>query len=238
MGLFCKHGTLGPGSRAHYAEDIGYWQTKGFYEVLDWLYANVPNFAYENCADGGNIKDYGIMKRTVKVQPTDHGMPQQARCVFWDSSYALHPDADLRHGSGIAIPADRRRALPFMSFVRRCSAEAGFVLTRPTPQNGGPKWSESRKLLLKQAVETYKTKLRPLVRTANLYHILPRPDDSVWDGIEYFDPAGKKGAICVFRPNNPNSMQTVKMKGLEARRSIGCGAKTVRSRRIRLAAKN
>ena len=55
------------------------------------------------------------------------------------------------------------------------------------------------------------------MRTANLYHILPRPDDKVWDGIEYFDPVSKKGAIYIFRPDNPESRQVVKLKGLDAK---------------------
>ena len=66
-------------------------------------------------------------------------------------------------------------------------------------------------------METYKTKIRPLVRTANLYHILPRPDDKLWDGMEYFDPVSKQGAIYIFRPDNPESQQVIKLKGLDAK---------------------
>ena len=69
-------------------------------------------------------------------------------------------------------------------------------------------------------MKTYKTKIRPLVRTANLYHILPRPDDKVWDGIEYFDPGSKKGAIYIFRPGNPESRQAVKLKGLDSKANV------------------
>ena len=89
----------------------------------------------------------------------------------------------------------------------------------PNGGNGGPKWSDAQKLAIKRAVNTYKTKIRPLVRTGNLYHILPRPDDKVWDGFEYFDPVSKKGAIYIFRPNNPQSRQVVKLKGLEPKTS-------------------
>jgi hypothetical protein len=70
-------------------------------------------------------------------------------------------------------------------------------------------------MTIKRAVNTYKTKLRPLIRTGNLYHIFPRPDDKVWDGVEYFDPAARKGAVCVFRPGSPRDSETVKLKGLE-----------------------
>ena len=48
-----------------------------------------------------------------------------------------------------------------------------------------------------------------------MYHILPRPDDKRWDGIEYFDPQSRRGAVYVFRPDNPESQQVVKLKGLD-----------------------
>ena len=52
-------GSFGKGHRAHYPEDVLYWATKGFYEVLDTLYAQHPTFLWENCAGGGRIKDFG-----------------------------------------------------------------------------------------------------------------------------------------------------------------------------------
>ena len=66
-------------------------------------------------------------------------------------------------------------------------------------------------------MNTYKTKIRPLVRTGNLYHILPRPDDKDWDGVEYFDPETKNGAVYVFRPGSPSGAETIKLKGLDAK---------------------
>jgi hypothetical protein len=62
------------------------------------------------------------------------------------------------------------------------------------------------------------------VRTSNLYHILPRPDNKVWDGIEYFDPESKNGAIYIFRPGAPESRQVVRLKGLDpmATYSLSC----------------
>jgi hypothetical protein len=66
-GNVLQTGGHGPGTRAHYAEDAGYWQTKGYYQVLDSLYATITNFSYENCSGGGRIKDYGILKRCMKM---------------------------------------------------------------------------------------------------------------------------------------------------------------------------
>ncbi|MHB8866970.1 MAG: hypothetical protein ACYC6N_31795 [Pirellulaceae bacterium] len=213
-GNVLQTGEAGPGSRARYAEDLGYWQTKGFYEVTDWLYANVTNFSYENCSGGGRIKDYGVMKRAIRIQNQDRYYPVDARRAFWDASYAFHPmQLSTLSGSWAEWQASG-------SVYEFRSASLGAPYWHPDAPNGGnggPEWSDSQKRLIKQAVHTYKTKIRPLVRTANLYHILPRPDDKRWDGIEYFDPVSKKGAIYIFRPDNSEDRQVVRLKGLDAK---------------------
>jgi hypothetical protein len=213
-GNVLQTGNAGPGSRAHYAEDLGYWQTKGFYETMDWLYANVPNFEYENCSGGGRIKDFGVMKRAIRIQDQDVYRPIDARRAFWDSSFALHP---MQIASLSGSWSEWQASGSAYEFRSASLGAPYWHPDAPNGGNGGPKWSASQKLLIRQAVETYKTRIRPLVRSANLYHILPRPDDKVWDGIEYFDPVSRKGAISIFRPGNPESRQVVRLKGLDSK---------------------
>ena len=105
----------------------------------------------------------------------------------------------------------------------------------PNGGNGGPKWTAAQRAAIKRAVNTYKTRIRPLVRSGNLYHIFPRPDDKIWDGVEYFDPATGKGAVYVFRPGSPNDRETVRLKGLDARVHYGA---LVRGRLNRAVAQN
>ena len=62
---------------------------------------------------------------------------------------------------------------------------------------------------------TYKTKIRPLVRNADLYHILPRPDGKNWDGIQYFDPATQQGVIYLFKPSAVSDTIILKLRGVE-----------------------
>ena len=211
-GNVLQTGDAGAGSRAHYAEDRGYWQTKGFYEVMDWLNTNVTNFQWENCSGGGRLKDYGVMKRAIRIQNQDRYYPIDARRAFWDTSYALHP-MQLSTLSGSW--KDWQASGSVYEFRSASLGAPYWHPDAPNGGNGGPHWSDAQKLEIKRAVNTYKTKIRPLVRAANLYHILPRPDDKVWDGIEYFDPVSKKGAIYIFRPGNPESRQVVRFKGLD-----------------------
>jgi hypothetical protein len=213
-GNVLQTGGHGPGTRAHSTNDAGYWQTKGYYEVLDALYATLTNFSYENCSGGGRIKDYGILKRAVKVQNQDRYYPLDARRSFYDSSHALHP---MQLAALCGSWGEWQAAGSVYEFRSASMGAAYWHPDAPNGGNGGPVLTVSQRALIKEAVNTYKTWLRPLVRTANLYHIFPRPDDKVWDGIEYYDPASGKGAVYVFRPDNPSDTQTVRFKGMDAK---------------------
>ena len=60
-------------------------------------------------------------------------------------------------------------------------------------------WSPLQHDAARRAFELYKRELRPLIRDAQLYHVSQRPDGIHWDGMEYWDPARKKGVIFSFR---------------------------------------
>ena len=86
----------------------------------------------------------------------------------------------------------------------------------PNGGNGGPVWSAQQRTDIKRAVATYKQKLRPLIRNADLYHIFPRPDGKRWDGIEYFDPTARKGVVYLFKSAAGTDATGVKFRGLRA----------------------
>jgi hypothetical protein len=77
-------------------------------------------------------------------------------------------------------------------------------------------WSEEQKAAIKRAVSTYKTRLRPLIRQADLYHVFPRPDGKHWDGIEYYDPETGKGVVYLFKPTAEPDTTIVRLRGLQA----------------------
>ena len=89
----------------------------------------------------------------------------------------------------------------------------------PNPTNGGIPWTKAERQAIAREVQTYKTRLRPLIREANLYHVLPRPDNRNWDAIEYYDPTAGKGVVYVFKPQSPADSQAIKLKGLDAKRA-------------------
>lgn len=210
-GNVLQTGGHGPGTRASGVQDVGYWQTKGYYEVLDALYADVPNFSLENCSGGGRIKDYGILKRSIKIQNQDRYYPLDARQSFHDASYAFHP---MQLAALCGSWAEWQAAGSVYEFRSSSMGAAYWHPYSPDGGNGGPVWSEQQRAALKNAVSTYTTRLRPLIRGADLYHIFPRPDGKHWDGVEYYDPATTKGVVYIFKPAAQPDTMTIRLRGV------------------------
>ena len=76
------------------------------------------------------------------------------------------------------------------------------------------RWSPEQHEIAQREFALYKERLRPLIASGNLYHILPRPKKQRWDGVQYIDPATGKGAVYVFRANSAETTQTIKLRGL------------------------
>jgi hypothetical protein len=93
-----------------------------------------------------------------------------------------------------------------------------WFLDAPGGSNGSEPWTPEERQALKACVDTYKARIRPLVREADLYHVLPRPDGRNHDGIEYYDPAVGKGVLYVFQPSNETAPEAIRFKGLDAKR--------------------
>lgn len=204
-------GAFGPGHKASYPEDTLYWGTKGFYEVTDALYAQNPGFLWECCAGGGRMKDFGVSRRASKIQNQDQYRPIDARRSFYDASFVFPP---MQLAALTGSWSDWQASGSVFEFRSASMGAAYWHPDAPNGGNGGPVWTAEQKKAIKKAVATYKTKLRPLIRNADLYHIFPRPDNKRWDGVEYFDPAAKRGVVYLFKPAAGTDTTAVKLRGL------------------------
>jgi alpha-galactosidase len=208
--LWRSDSTGGPVVGASYAE------VRGFYDMLDQLHRELPNFQWENCVCGGRLKDFGSMKRAVKIFLTDTYFEHHIRQAFYDSSFC-YPAAQLEGCVGSTDGRFRPQGPVGMRFAFR-STSLGAVewfIDAPTGLNSKVPWTDDERAAVKAAVATYKTRIRPLVRNADLYHILPRPDGKNWDGIQYHDPATGKGVIYLFKPSAVADTITLKLRGVE-----------------------
>jgi hypothetical protein len=194
-----------------------YAATLGFYGMVDTLAREIPGFQWENCSGGGRIKDYGAMRRSVKIFTSDTYSALHVRQAFYDSSFAFHP-VQLEGHLGSTDGRFRPRGVAGMRYAFRSTSMGApeWFLDAPNGGNGSDPWTPEERAAVRACVDTYKERIRPLLRAADLYHILPRPDDCAWDGIQYHDPATGRGVVYLFKPAAAAVTQTVRLKGLQA----------------------
>ena len=156
------------------------------------------------------------MRRAVKIFNSDTYSPLHVRQAFYDSVYALHP-IQIEGHLGSTDGRFRPPGVAGLKFAFRSMSMGApeWFLDAPNGGNGSQPWTQEEKDAVKACVDTYKTRIRPLVREANVYHILPRPDGKNWDGIEYYDPSTGKGVVYLFKPSREIMTQSVQLKGLD-----------------------
>ncbi len=191
--------------------DVHYWCSVGFRDLVAHLYGNVDGFRYESCSSGGSMKDLFTATMAVVINCDDAANYAGMRSTFYDSSYVIHPaqlqmpcNADFANPSqALFYPKTEQDDMSDEAF---CDAmlDMGFR----TQCLGVPMFSSWTGTLMTdyytEYAQMYKTKIRPLVRAGELYHILPRPDGVHWDGVQYADKdaAGEiKGAAFLFKPS-------------------------------------
>ncbi|MGA2255186.1 MAG: alpha-galactosidase [Thermoguttaceae bacterium] len=187
--------------------DVAYHAAQGYYRVQDGLRKSFPKLLLEDCCNGGNLVDYGILRRTHYVSITDVYDPVSNRRAFYDSSYAI-PAAmcecyvENRPGK---TPAN------FIYMLRSGLMGWCTIMTDMT------RWTPAQQAAAQREFNAYKKTLRPLIQQADLYHVSERPDGRRWDGIEYYDPQSGQGVLFAFRSTTPETQHRFPLKGLDPR---------------------
>lgn len=195
--------------RHHYGVDVSYWSTLGYYHVMDGVKQRNPNLVLEGCSGGGHIKDFGYVKRVHYIVTTDTLSALPDRQSIYDSTFAFPPALLMAYTYENFFNKDADRPLPF--FWRSASMSAWQI--DPTHSAN---WSPEEIGGARRATEIYKSWIRPILQDVEVHHILPRPDDFHWDGMFYWSPSLKRGTVYVFRPNNDQMVQRIRLKGLAA----------------------
>jgi hypothetical protein len=187
--------------------DVSYHAARAYYEIQSHLRRLHPDLILEVCNDGGRMVDFGSAAHGDYFSITDAYDPVSNRRAFYDASYLL-PSAMLEtYVQEWPTPNDET----FRYMLR--SGMMGW-LTVMLDTNS---WSEQQHKIALEEFSLYKSKLRPLIRSAELYHISPRPDANHWDGIEYFDASRGTGAVFAFRGDLKDEAEKThcfKLKGL------------------------
>lgn len=176
------------------ATDVSYHATRAYYQIYDGIRARHPELWLEICNDGGRMVDFGSAAHGDYFSITDTYDPVSNRRAFYDASYVL-PPAMLE-----SYVADWPAAnLAGFRYQLRSGMLGWFSLMLDTSR-----WNAQQRAEARIQLELYKSALRPLIRTADLYHVSNRPDGVHWDGIEYYSAQSGRGVLYAFRGSAPD----------------------------------
>jgi len=171
-----------------------------FLYIQDYLIENRPGYRYENCANGGRYKGFAICRRmTFCTMNDDDHKAWPTRSTYYSNSFAINP-VQLKSDLG---PAKH----PY--YLR--TDMLGSILT----------WAADNPVY-REHVALYKAKQRPILRGANVYHILPMADGVNWDGLQYYNPDLERGSVFLFKPLGKaadGDSKLIKLKGLDRKAS-------------------
>ena len=173
--------------------DVSYHATQSYYEIYSQLRKGHPKLLLEICDDGGRMVDFGSASHGDYFSITDSYDPLSNRQAFYDASHVLPPAMLEDYVQKWPTP----RIENFRYMLR--SGMMGWL----TIMQDTNAWTAEQHALAKEEFATYKKFLRPLIRSADLYHVSPRPDGMHWDGIEYFNTTLGQGVVYAFRGSSP-----------------------------------
>lgn len=176
----------------------------GYYAVYDQLRKENPGLLFEDCVNGGRMVDFGAAKRAHYICATDAYDPWSLRASFYDASFPL-PASMLE----AYIANHPGSTLANFKFMLRSGMMGWCTIMLDTS-----KWTPEQREAGKKEFARYKQQLRPFIANGNLYHVLPRPDRMVWDGVQYVDPKSGNAVLYVFRPKSDESTRIIPLRGL------------------------
>jgi hypothetical protein len=175
----------------------------GFMKVLDYMITNHSGFRWENCSFGGSKKSFDLMARQSVMTTEDSGFAggsvENFRMAYYANSYMINP---------VQMKADNINTWTMSTDNSgKYQMRSGFL--------GAWMWFLSDPTLFQAQASPYKLYQRPIIKGADVYHILPMPDGTNWDGIEFFNAASDYGSVVLFKPNSGvGNSPSIYLKGL------------------------
>lgn len=168
--------------------DVSLHATRAYYAIQNTLRRRHPGLLLEICNDGGRMVDFGSAAHGDYFSIVDSYDPLSNRQAFYDASHVLPPA--MLETYVFAWPTPR---IENFRYMLRSGMMGWFTVMIDTNS-----WTVQQHAAAAREIAFYKSTLRPLIRSADLYHVGPRPDGKGWDGTEYFDAAGDKGVLYAF----------------------------------------
>ena len=189
--------------------DVSYHSTEAYYDIQSRLKRAHPGLLLEICNDGGRMVDFGSAAHGDYFSIIDSYDPLSNRQAFYDASHLLPPAMLETYVKQWPAPATEN-----FLYMLRSGMMGWFTLMLDTTS-----WTPEQHRIAKEELALYKSELRPLIRSADLYHVGPRPDGRGWDATEYFDRASGRGAVYAFHgTDTAQSEYRCALRGLEPSR--------------------
>ncbi len=173
---------------------------QNFLYIHDWMIANRPGYRYENCSNGGPYKGFAICRRMTFCTMNDLDQDAVAtRTTYYSCTFGVNT-VQLKSDHGPA-------GTPYQMRTHMLGAILSWAVDNP---------------VYRQHIALYKSRQRPILRGANVYHILPMADGVNWDGLQYFNPDLNRGSVFLFKPKNSaadGDSKVIKLKGLNRKAS-------------------
>ena len=168
--------------------DVSYHAVRAYYDIYEQLRRQHPRLLLEICNDGGRMIDFGSAAHGDYFSITDTYTPLANRQAFYDASFVLPPAMLESYEQKGPTPT-----LPTFLYMLRSGMMGWMTVMQDTTG-----WTTAQHAAAREAIAIYKRRLRPLIRDAELFHISARPDGVHWDGVEYWDPARRRGVVFAF----------------------------------------
>ncbi|OCT15422.1 hypothetical protein A8709_15185 [Paenibacillus pectinilyticus] len=187
-----------------------YLSHEGFLEVLDYMIGNRAGFRWENCSAGGSKKSFDFLQRQTVMTTEDSGNSpgsvENYRRAFYANSFMIN---------SIQMKADNLDYTINTPTFANYEFRTGFLSAW---MYGNPSNASTVQPAVYQAnIALYKSKQRPILRGADVYHILPIADGVNWDGMQYFNTSLNKGSVLLFHPSaSAPTSKIIKLKGLDS----------------------
>ena len=205
-------GTLRVGTDSGYlwvdasnSTDVSDYATLAYYRIYAELRRRHPGLLLELCNDGGRMVDFGSAAHGDYFSATDTYDPLANRRAFFDASHLLPPA--MLESYVAQWPA---ATLDSFRYMLRSGMLGWFSLMLDTSH-----WDAAQRAAARRELALYRTALRPLIRSADLYHVAERPDGVHWDGIEYYSGKLGRGVLYAFRGSAPGeALHRFRLEGL------------------------
>lgn len=202
---------LPAGDQTHFWIDY----TEGLYGIYDKIRAKYPHLMLQLCASGGGRLDYGALKYHDEFWTSDNTDPlarlyiqYATNLIYPPVATAAHVSANPNHQTGRLTPLKFR-------FDVAMTGRLGLELQPKDIKN--EEWAFAKK-----AIEDYKTIVRPLITSGDLYRIISPYDPTNNYAAQLYVGKNKQRAVLFAfctEFNNRGILPFIKTQGLDPEKS-------------------